>query len=205
MSDAAIRSAVIMGTYTYSIASVPGGAWNTQQNPGMSDHATDLIRANIPSMAGDNPPDNQLFTISTDTVLGIPSVIVETVTDLSDSEQVTLATIIQHGPDYFIVTVDNGATDLGEPSAIEQTAGLDSAKTVTLKWKDGAGNDSNGYGSKEVDLTPAALMPIDKTDGSFDGTGKFSFVIGASLVRGAVAINIKCDKLPERNLTAKWN
>ena len=194
-----------MGHYAYPLTGIPGGVWNTAESPGMSDLLSDLIRDNIAALPGDTPA-NQLFVISGPTEeQGAISVIVDTLADLTNDEKAILDTLVPHGPDYFIVTEDGGATDLGEPSEINQDAGPSSSKTITLKWKDGAGQDSNGFGDKSVQLTPAALLPIDKTGGTFDSNGKFAFVVGASLSRGAVNITCQSDKLPVRNLLARWN
>lgn len=189
--------------YLYPVAStIPGGLWMPPENTAMSDHLTALIRANVPSLAAD-APDNQLFTIGSQDFGSGEQVIVETVEELSTGEKTTLDGLVPRCADYFIVTTDGGTTDLGEPSEVTQVAGPSSSATVTLQWKTGAAVDSNGHGDTVL-ITPAALMPIDKTEAVFDGTGKVSFVLGASLSRGSVAIAITSDSLPVRNLTAKW-
>lgn len=192
-----------MGQYNYPVAStIPGGAWMPPENTSMSDHLTALMRANIPSLAAD-APDNQLFTIGSGQVDETENVIIETVSDLSVEEKAILDTLVPRSADYFIVTTDGGATDLGEPCEVSQVAGPTSSVTVTIQWKTGAAVNSNGHGDTVL-FTPAALMPIDKTEAVIDGTGKASFVVGASLSRGSVAIAITSDSLPVRNLTAKW-
>ena len=192
-----------MGQYNYPVAStIPGGAWMPPENTSMSDHLTALMRANIASLAAD-APDNQLFTIGSGPINGAENVIIETVTDLTTGEQTTLDGLVPRCADYFIVTTDGGTTDLGEPSEISQVAGPTSSVTVTVQWKTGSAANSNGHGDTIL-FTPAALMPIDKTEAVIDGNGKASFVVGASLSRGSVAIAISSDSLPIRNLTAKW-
>jgi hypothetical protein len=193
-----------MGYYTYPIATtIPGGQWMSPENPFMSDHLTALCRANIPSLAAD-APDNQLFTIGSQVLNEVETLIIETVTDLTTEEQATLDGLVPRAADYFIVTQDGGVTDLGEPSEIDQTAGPESSVTITLKWKNGAGADSNGWGDT-VSITPAALMPIDKTSAVFDENGKASFVAGASLTRGGVLIALAAGSVPPRNLLTKWS
>jgi len=193
-----------MGQYNYPIAStIPGGQWMPPENTSMSDHLASLIRANIASLATDTP-DNQLFTIGSQTLNDVETLIIETVTDLTTDEKTILDDLVPRCADYFIVTTDGGVTDLGEPSEISQTAGPTSSVTVTLKWKNGAGADSNGHGDTVL-ITPAALLPIDKTSAVIDANGKASFIVGASLSRGSVAIALTSDNLPVRNLVAKWS
>lgn len=175
--------------YTYLISNLPGDRFDGQS----SDHLDAIIRLNLPNA--------ELVGITSDSQSG--TVVVSFNTTLSDADKLVLDALVARCNDSFIVTADNGVTDVGEPGEVQLTAGPSSSATITLQYKDGLGANSNGFG-EAVKLTPAALMPIDKIGGNFDGTGKFSFVVGASLSRGAVTIEVAADSLPVRHLTVRW-
>lgn len=172
--------------YTYPIANIPGGFFDGQS----SDHLIGIIAIDLPT--GVNPvveSDGINVTVSFDV-------------DLTTEEKAILDTLVARCNDFFIVTLDNGITDEGEPATIEKAAGLLSSSTITLKYKSGDGTDSNGFGETVVLRSP--IMQIDRLGGDFDGTGKFQFVIGALLERGEATILIECDGLPSRTVIARW-
>lgn len=173
--------------YVYPIANIPGGAGGFTGQ--MSDHLYSLILSQLPGFT--NPivaSDEVNVTITGDV-------------DLEDAEKLVLDSLVDRAADYFVVTLD-GSTDLGEPAEVEQDAGLTSAVTFKLQYKDGLGNNSNGF-SEEVRIT-APRMPIDKVRGNFDGLGRFEFTVGASLDRGSVEISVVADGLPQRTILVTW-
>jgi len=176
--------------YVYPVANIPGcGGGFTGQ---MSDHLSALVEAALPTFwdqSGFNSDET--------------NVIVTGVRDLDTDEKAVLDGLVDRVAESFIVTIDGGTTDIGEPGTIDKNAGLDSATTITLKFKDGNGNDSDGHG--EVVKIIAPRMPISKTGGAFDANGKLEFTVGSSLERGTCDLIITSDKLPQRHITANWN
>lgn len=172
--------------YVYPISGIPGGQFTGQT----SDHLLDLILTNLP---GDTNPvitsDNVNVTITFDA-------------DISTNDKTTLDGLVQRSADYFIVTKDNGITDLGLPALVSVVAGLLSSTTVTIQYKNGDGTNSNGYGDS-INIT-APIMEIDKLSGIFNGSGKFQFIIGAELSRGTAMITIQSGSLPVRELHGTW-
>lgn len=172
--------------YTYPIANIPGGHFTGAA----SDHLLALIASQLPS--GVNPG------ISSDSI----NIVVSFSQDLTTADKATLDSLVPHCADFFIVTSDGGVTDLGDPSNVTATAGLQSATTITLQYKMGDGSNFAGFG--ETITLHAPIMTIDKVTGNFDGNGRFQFIIGAELNRGEADIIIDADSLPERTLNAIW-
>jgi len=173
--------------YVYPIANIPGGQFGGSQ----SSHLFQIIQQNLPNDTG--------LVISSDSV----NVTITFNQDISTQDKTTLDALVARSADYFIVTSDGGITDLGQNAIISVLAGLNSSTTITLQYKKGDGTNSNGFSDNLIIHAP--LMTIDTLDGSFNGSGKAQFVIGAELNRGEVNITIDTDSvLPERNITARW-
>lgn len=190
------------GRYEYIVASaIPGGQWMPESNQSMSDHLADLIRTHI-AVASGPTPTNPLTDLGTEDS-GV-TLFIQFEEDLSGSDETLLGTLVARAADYFIVTEDDGVTDLGNPATITKPAGLLSSTVVTLQMKRGDGVSINGYGD-DVTLSPVGIMPISTTDGEFGGTGKHVFTIGASLDRGTCVVEITGGTLPPRTLIAKWS
>lgn len=173
--------------YVYPVANITGaGAGFTSQ---MSDHLLYLLGVSLESFHGVIGSDETNVTITGDF-------------DLDTTQKSTLDALVNRAADYFAVTTDGGTTPLSDPIVISKAAGLASSTTITLRYKSGDGNNSNGFG-ETVDIT-APLMPINKLGGVFDGTGKFAFTVGASLDRGTSEIDVVSDSLPTRHITVTW-
>lgn len=173
--------------YVYPISNIIGGYFTGES----SDHLTGLILTQL-ALVG-NP------TISSDGI----DVVITFDADLSTEDKATLDSLVDHANDLFIITKDGGVTDLGNPATVSVNAGLSSATTITLQYKTGTGANFNGFGDT-VTLS-APIMTIDKVSGTFNGTGKFQFVIGAELNRGTVQIEISTDtSMPKKSLIAEW-
>jgi hypothetical protein len=139
--------------YTYLISSIPGGKFDG----GSSSHLLYLIETQLPT--GVNP------VINSDGL----NVIITFDADLTTQDKATLDTLVPHASDFFIITKDNGVTDLGDPASISTTAGLNSSTTITLRYKNGDGTNFNGFG--EIVTIHAPIMTIDKLGGNFDANG----------------------------------
>lgn len=173
--------------YVYPISGIPGGIFDGQK----SDRLVDLIHTNLPSATG--------LAVSSDSV----NVTITFDADLSDTDKTTLDGLVPRCSEYFIVTTDNGVTDLGDNALITKVAGVLSSVTVTLKYKNGDGTNSNGHGDTVNVVTPVVV--IDKVTGTFDGNGKFQFVVGAIVSsRGTAVLNITSGSLPPRILNITW-
>lgn len=172
--------------YIYAIAALPGGHFDGQS----SEHLESVIQTNLPA-AG-------FATISSDST----NVEITFAAELTEEDKAILDTLVPRCNDYFIVTTDGGVTDLGVVASVMKPAGLLSSTTVTLKYKNGDGTDSNGYGDAVTLIAP--IMTIDKVVGNFDAEGKFQFIVGAELNRGTAQITIQSDSLPVKTLMATW-
>lgn len=171
--------------YTYAISSIPGGF-----NGNSSSHLFYLIETQIPT--GVNP------VINSDEF----DVVITFDADLTTQEKSTLDNLVLHSSDFFIITKDNGVTDLGNPAPISADAGLNSSTVVTLRYKAGDGTNFNGFG--ETVILRAPIMTIDKLSGVFDTNGLFQFTIGSELNRGTVEIEVDCDSLPIKTIISSW-
>lgn len=160
-----------------------------------SDHLFALIVANIPTWST-NPNIDTDDTAKTVTISGDR--------DLTTDEKAVLDSLVDRANDNFIITSDGGRTDLGEPAAVSNPAGPQSAVTITLQYK--KGDTTNRTGVSDGVAIKAPLMTLDATSGKFDpNTGQFSFTLGAQLVsRGTATVVISSDSLPAKTLNATW-
>lgn len=173
--------------YVYPISGIPGGIFDGIK----SDRLVALISETLPTATG--------LVVSSDSV----NVTITFNNDLTTADKATLDVLVPRCSEYFIVTIDGGVTDLGEPSNVVKASGLLSSTLITLQFKSGDG--TNSVGSAEAVALTAPLMTIDKVGGNFDGAGKFSFTIGSVVSsRGTAQIQISSDALPMRNLMATW-
>lgn len=181
--------ATVPQPYNYDVSVVSGGEF-----PGSaSDHLKALILAGIP--AGVNPIISESG----------PTITVSFDADLTTADKATLDSLVPRAADYYIITTDGGVTDLGDPATISQPVGILSSSNITLQYKSGNGVNSNGYGDSVV-LTPSALMPISASTVVFNGSGKATFTVGASVTqRGAMSIALATNTvLPPTSLITVW-
>lgn len=182
--------------YVYDYASILGVGSGGSFTGDMSSHLQDMILSAIPTFA-----TSSSLNITSDDVS--QQVTISGDRDLDTTEKTTLDALVNRAADYFIITIDNGATDLGNPAQVTKVAGPASSITVTLQYKKGDGTNRTGL-NDAVSLT-SPVISIDKTGGNFDNNGKFQFTLGAQLVmRGTAEIEISGDSLAARVLQASW-
>jgi hypothetical protein len=172
--------------YVYPISGIPGGQFGGQQ----SDRLIHLITSQLPT--GLNP------VVNSDSI----DIIVSFDADLTTEEKTTLDGLVPHCADLYIITIDGGITDLGDPAEITKNAGQQSSSTITLQMKMGDGTNFNSFGEPVVLRAP--LMVIDTLGGNFNGSGQFVFTIGAELSRGQADIQIESDSLAVKTVSARW-
>ena len=177
------KMATVPQPYEYPIASIPGGEFDS------GDRLLALIQDQIP--VGINP------VINSDGI----NITVEFDEDLEDTDKATLDSLIPHAADYYIITIDGGNTDEGDPAEIVTESGLLSAVAVTLQMKAGDGSDIVGFG-EGVTLGPP-IMTISTLQGNFNGSGQFTFTVGAVLDRGRAEIEIQSD-FSDKELSITW-
>lgn len=175
--------ATIPQPYEYLIASIPGGEFDN------GDRLLALMQDQIP--AGINP------TINSDGI----NITVEFDDDLEEADKNILDSLIPHAADYYIITLDGGETDEGDPAEITTNSGLISAVTVTLQLKAGDGTNIVGFG-EEVNLNPP-IMTISTLQGFFNDSGQFTFTVGAVMERGRADIEID-SPFSDKELSITW-
>lgn len=178
--------ATVPQPYLYPIAAIPGGEFGGDQ----SNRLFYLISTQLPAATG--------------LVINSDGTNVEVIfdADLEQTDKDTLDALVERCADYFIVSTDGGATDIGNFAVIEKTAGLVSSTAITLSIKAGDGSDVNGF-NEAVNLI-APVMNISILEGLFNGLGLFNFTIGAELNRGQVDVEVEVEGLPTRFFSARW-
>ena len=175
--------ATVPQPYEYPISSIPGGEFDS------GDRLLGLIQTQLPT--GINPVINRD---------GI-NITVEFDEDLEDTDKAILDSLIPHAADYYIITLDGGNTDEGDPAEVVIESGLLSAVTITLQMKAGDGTDIVGFG-EEVTLGPP-IMTISTLQGNFNDSGQFTFTAGAVLDKGKAEIEMHT-VFPDKELTITW-
>jgi hypothetical protein len=187
------------GRYQYVIAqAIPGGQWNPEENPGQSDHLVDLIKTTIPDAAEPSPanPLLDLGLVGDDIHL-----FVQFDHDLSAQDEATLDDLVARSAEYFVVK--NGTDVLENGADFEQAANNVDSATLTIQYKKGDGTDDAGH-AEVVHIKPQGICPVNAAQVTLDGNGQASFVVGASSLRGEVAIALRSGTMPERTFKAVW-
>lgn len=185
-----------MPDYVYSIANdFPGG----QFTGAISDRLNALINQEIPG--------DPLLNIGSDGV----SVTITFQNSLTPAEKTILdgdqsnpaGGLIAKSTQFFDVVVGGNVIPDGE--TIQQVANGILSTTVTLQLKNGFGTPIGGSGQDPIDIDPNQLSPLTATSGVFGpADGQFSTIVGPTVLRGIVTLEIHSGSLPSRTLNVEF-